>query len=105
MRMVSPLCLGTVNFGPRTDEKESFAIMDKALEADINFFDTANVYVCGDGKSELLTANTLNKKAGKIICLFPGFIRITRANEIFFRAATHRWGSVLAFLVYWINHF
>ena len=41
---VSRLCLGTMNFGPRTDEKESFAIMDRALEAGVNFFDTANVY-------------------------------------------------------------
>jgi aryl-alcohol dehydrogenase-like predicted oxidoreductase len=41
---VSRLCLGTMNFGPRSDEKESFAIMDKALEVGINFFDTANVY-------------------------------------------------------------
>jgi aryl-alcohol dehydrogenase-like predicted oxidoreductase len=41
---VSRLCLGTMNFGPRTDEKESFSIMDRALDAGVNFFDTANVY-------------------------------------------------------------
>ncbi len=41
---VSRLCLGTMNFGPRTDEKEAFAIMDKALDSGVNFFDTANVY-------------------------------------------------------------
>lgn len=41
---VSPLCLGTMNFGWVTDEKESFAVMDRALEAGINFFDTADVY-------------------------------------------------------------
>jgi aryl-alcohol dehydrogenase-like predicted oxidoreductase len=41
---VSKLCLGTMNFGPETDEKESFRIMDAALDAGINFFDTANVY-------------------------------------------------------------
>jgi len=41
---VSRLCLGTMNFGPTTDEKESFRIMDAALDAGINFFDTANVY-------------------------------------------------------------
>jgi aryl-alcohol dehydrogenase-like predicted oxidoreductase len=41
---VSRLCLGTMNFGSRTDEKESFAIMDRALDGGINFFDTANVY-------------------------------------------------------------
>jgi aryl-alcohol dehydrogenase-like predicted oxidoreductase len=41
---VSRLCLGTMNFGPRTDEAESFRIMDRTLDAGINFFDTANVY-------------------------------------------------------------
>jgi aryl-alcohol dehydrogenase-like predicted oxidoreductase len=41
---VSRLCLGTMNFGPQTDEDESFAIMDRALERGINFFDTADRY-------------------------------------------------------------
>lgn len=41
---VSRLCLGTMNFGTQTDEQESFKIMDAALDAGINFFDTANVY-------------------------------------------------------------
>ncbi len=41
---VSPLCLGTMNFGPQTDEATSHQIMDSALDAGINFFDTANVY-------------------------------------------------------------
>ena len=41
---VSRLCLGTMNFGPTTDEKTSFKIMDKELNHGINFFDTANVY-------------------------------------------------------------
>ena len=42
--MVSKLCLGTMNFGPQTDEDTSHQIMDRALELGINFFDTANVY-------------------------------------------------------------
>lgn len=41
---VSKLCLGTMNFGVDTEEKEAFRIMDAALDAGINFFDTANVY-------------------------------------------------------------
>ena len=41
---VSRLCLGTMNFGPFTTESDSYAIMDRALEVGINFFDTANVY-------------------------------------------------------------
>jgi len=42
--MVSRLCLGTMNFGPFTSEEDSFAIMDRALEAGLNFFDTADNY-------------------------------------------------------------
>lgn len=41
---VSRLCLGTMNFGPNTPEKEAFRIMDAALDAGINFFDCANMY-------------------------------------------------------------
>ena len=41
---VSRLCLGTMNFGPQTDELTAHSIMDAAQEAGINFFDTANVY-------------------------------------------------------------
>ncbi|WP_354381288.1 aldo/keto reductase [Streptomyces sp. PvR034] len=47
---VSRLVLGTMNFGPQTGEPESHAIMDSALEAGINFFDTANVYGWGENK-------------------------------------------------------
>lgn len=42
--LVSPLCLGTMNFGPYTSEPDSYAIMDHALDRGINFFDTADVY-------------------------------------------------------------
>ena len=41
---VSRLCLGTYNFGALTDEPEAFRIMDAALDAGINLFDTANHY-------------------------------------------------------------
>jgi diketogulonate reductase-like aldo/keto reductase len=41
---VSRLCLGTMNFGPLTPPGEAHAIMDRALEIGINFFDTANRY-------------------------------------------------------------
>lgn len=51
---VSRLCLGTMNFGPHTSEADSYAIMDKALDLGINFFDTANVYgwKLGEGITE-----------------------------------------------------
>lgn len=41
---VSRLCLGTMNFGQNTEEKEAFRVMDAALDAGVNFFDTANGY-------------------------------------------------------------
>ncbi|KAF4410532.1 MULTISPECIES: aldo/keto reductase [Streptomyces] len=47
---VSRLVLGTMNFGPATDEADSHAIMDTALDAGVNFFDTANVYGWGENK-------------------------------------------------------
>jgi aryl-alcohol dehydrogenase-like predicted oxidoreductase len=41
---VSRLCLGTMNFGPQTEEADAHSVLDSAQEAGINFFDTANVY-------------------------------------------------------------
>ena len=41
---VSRVALGTMNFGELTSEADSFSIMDEALDAGINFFDTADVY-------------------------------------------------------------
>ncbi|MGQ0664173.1 MAG: aldo/keto reductase [Pseudomonadota bacterium] len=47
---VSPLCLGTMTFGDRTDEAEAGRIVAMAREAGVNFIDTADVY--NRGKSE-----------------------------------------------------
>ena len=41
---VSELCLGTMNFGPRTSQKDSFEILNASIDAGINFIDTANQY-------------------------------------------------------------
>jgi aryl-alcohol dehydrogenase-like predicted oxidoreductase len=64
---VSPLCLGTMNFGPETTEPDSFAIMDKALELGLNFFDTANVYgrSKGVGATETIVGNWFAKGDGR----------------------------------------
>ena len=48
--MVSPLCLGTMNFGGPTNEEDSIAIINRALEGGINFIDTANVYNAGESE-------------------------------------------------------
>ncbi|WP_433222933.1 aldo/keto reductase [Microtetraspora malaysiensis] len=47
---VSRLVLGTMNFGSRTSEEDSHAIMDRAREHGVNFFDTANVYGAQQGE-------------------------------------------------------
>jgi aryl-alcohol dehydrogenase-like predicted oxidoreductase len=49
---VSTLCLGTMNFGWTTDESDSFAIMDQALELGINFLDTADMYGWGGERGD-----------------------------------------------------
>ncbi len=48
--LVSRVCLGTMNFGPETSEQDAHAIMDRALDRGVNFFDTANVYGWHKGK-------------------------------------------------------
>jgi aryl-alcohol dehydrogenase-like predicted oxidoreductase len=60
---VSRLVLGTMNFGPQTGETDSHAIMDAALDAGINFFDTANVYGWGEdkGRTESIIGNWFAK--------------------------------------------
>ncbi len=56
---VSRLCLGTMNFGPQTGESDSFAVMDRALEHGINFWDSANVY--GGNKGEGVTEQIIGR--------------------------------------------
>lgn len=64
---VSRLCLGTMNFGPLTSEADSFAIMDRALEAGIQFFDTANVYgwKTGEGVTEQIVGRWFAQGGGR----------------------------------------
>lgn len=54
---VSPLCLGTFNFGRQTPEKTAIYLIHKALDAGINFIDTANVY--NEGESERVIGKAL----------------------------------------------
>src|SRR5437016_2232880 len=64
---VSRLCLGCMNFGPETSEAESFRIMDRALEHEINFFDTANVYgwKVGEGLTEQILGRWFGQGNGR----------------------------------------
>ncbi len=64
---VSRLCLGTMNFGPFTSAEDSFAIMDRALDAGVQFFDTANVYgqSAGKGATEKIVGNWFEQGNGR----------------------------------------
>ena len=64
---VSRLCLGTMNFGSQTSEKDSFTIMDRAHELGINFFDTANVYgwKLGEGITEQIIGRWFAQGGGR----------------------------------------
>ncbi|MET9862971.1 aldo/keto reductase [Streptomyces smyrnaeus] len=64
---VSRLVLGTMNFGPQTDEADSHAIMDAALAAGVNFFDTANAYGWGvnKGRTEEIIGSWFAKGDGR----------------------------------------
>lgn len=64
---VSRICLGTMNFGPKTTEPDSFAIMDKAIDHGINFFDTADVYGWkkGEGITEQIVGRWFAQGGGR----------------------------------------
>jgi aryl-alcohol dehydrogenase-like predicted oxidoreductase len=64
---VTPICLGTMIFGEQVDEPTAFAIMDRALEHGINFFDTANVYgwKLGEGWTEQIVGRWLAQGGGR----------------------------------------
>ena len=64
---VSPLCLGTMMFGGPTNERDSIRIIHRALDAGINFMDTANVY--NDGESERVIAKAVRENREKWVSL------------------------------------
>ena len=69
---MSRLCLGTMTFGLQTDETTAFAIMDKAAESGIDFFDTADAYPLGGdlaskGRTEEIIGRWLAGKRDRII--------------------------------------
>ena len=62
---VSRLCLGTMTFGNEADEAESIRIMDAALDAGINFFDTADVY--NGGRTEEIAGRWLAGRRDEVV--------------------------------------
>jgi aryl-alcohol dehydrogenase-like predicted oxidoreductase len=65
--LVSPLCLGVMNFGKATPEDEAMRIIDAALDRGINFIDTADVYNAGDSERVLGKALKRNGKRHAVV--------------------------------------
>ncbi len=67
--VVSRLCLGTMNIGPVIPEKDSFALLDHALELGLNFIDTADIYGARDnvfgGETEEIIGRWLAQGGGR----------------------------------------
>lgn len=64
---VSPLCLGTMNFGGPTPEDAAIKIIHKALDGGINFIDTANVYQGGESERVVGKALEDGRRASTIL--------------------------------------
>lgn len=70
---VSPLCLGTMNFGYRTPEDESVRMIHHALDEGINFVDTANFYGRpargghGQGITEAIVGRALDGRRDRVV--------------------------------------
>ncbi len=62
---VSRLCFGTMTLGKPLDQSGTNQVIDRCIEAGINFFDTANVY--NDGVAEMLLGNALRGRRDKIV--------------------------------------
>lgn len=71
---VSALCLGTMNFGGATPEDESIRIMHAALDAGINFFDSANVY--NDGECERVVGKALAGRRHEVFLATKVFSKV-----------------------------
>lgn len=62
---VSDICLGTMTFGHGTEEREAKRMVDRSLDAGLNFFDTADSY--GEGQSEVMLGKALSGKRRRAV--------------------------------------
>ena len=71
---VSRMCLGTGTFGKQTNEEEAHRMLDKAVDAGVNFIDTADIYPPGAevGSAEVITGRWLSKKRSQMILATKG---------------------------------
>ncbi len=104
---VSPLCLGCMMFGGRTDLDDSMAMIDRAIEAGINFLDTANVYSTGRSESFVGQALKRNGHRDRIVLatkchgnmhkkdgpLWDGQKEVGKTSELHAQLNPNQWGN------------
>src|SRR5438067_8201953 len=84
---VSEVGLGCNNFGMRIDEAAAQTVVDAALEAGINLFDTADVY--GREQSEVILGKTLGKRRPQVIVATKFGLQM--GKDPLSRGASRRW--------------
>jgi aryl-alcohol dehydrogenase-like predicted oxidoreductase len=86
---VSPLCLGTMMFGPwgNADETDSIRIIHRALDAGINVVDTADVYSAGE--SERIVGKALSGRRDDVVLATKFFMPM--GDEPNHRGGSRRW--------------
>ena len=77
---VSPACLGTMTFGDQVSEADAITMTHAAMEAGLNFIDTANMYA--KGRSEEIVGKALKgRRDGVVLATKVGIDISTRPNE------------------------
>ncbi len=86
---VSTLALGAMNFGPigDTSQEDAIAIVDAALEAGINFIDTADMY--GEGVSEEMVGKAIAGRRDDLVLATKATLPI--GEERNHRGSSRRW--------------
>jgi aryl-alcohol dehydrogenase-like predicted oxidoreductase len=87
--LVSPLCLGTMMFGEwgTKDHDDSIKVIHRALDAGINFVDTADVY--SQGESEVIVGKALKGRRDDIVLATKFFMPFD--DDPNHRGASRRW--------------
>lgn len=87
---VSRVCMGTMTFGSQADLEESRNMVNRCLDAGVNFFDTANVY--NQGRSEKILGEVLGARRADIVLASKvrGKMQSPPAYEGLSRASIHR---------------
>lgn len=74
---VSEFCLGTMMFGRSTSERDSIAIIEHALNAGVNFLDTANIY--SNGESERIVGKALKRaRRERVVLATKAFFQLDK---------------------------